>query len=358
MLSRDRLRGLRYIVWLLPLALGLLAVFAARLPRAPGLKATGGPPAVPGALPPFIFVHMGDDPAVFPDFFAVAVHQVAKWNAGADVHVVVPRAFTARASVLEAARAPGATVRVWALEDVPRTPLHENFARKSSLDTSFRSGFIRHTTERLFVLLDVLAALGADEALHQENDNLLYFDVRAALPTLRARYPGLAVEPHHLKNERRDGGLVCTAGFLYVGRRGALEDFLATGDEGQNEMVRLGDYAWRQGDVAMGLLPVIAETVMPDHPEFSRNLAALGGLFDGASHGQYLGGVDPRNNVGGPGWVNLDAPYRVDAFEYDWHADPASGLRRAYTRPKEGGGAWLPLFQLHIHSKNLAAYAS
>ena len=44
---------------------------------------------------------------------------------------------------------------------------------------------------------------------------------------------------------------MCTAGFLYVGRRRALEEFLETGDEGQNEMLRLGDYAWRRGDAAV-----------------------------------------------------------------------------------------------------------
>jgi hypothetical protein len=313
------------------------------------------------AAPPFVFVHLGEDALSFPDFIAVAVAQVALWNPGAEVHLVVPRRFLARPSVANASAARGAHVRTWAAEDVPRGPLYDRFLRESSMDAAFRGGFWRAAAERLFVVADLMAAVGVDEALHLENDNLVYFRATALLPKLRARYAGLAATP---LSDEADGFRV-TAGFFYIGRRGALEDFLRAvrPGEGANEMCMLGAYARLFGPAGVSFLPVLPPEDELRLPDFTRHVSALGGIFDAAAHGQYLGGPDPWHKASGgisfgKGFVNWLVPYRVDEYEYEWRRDLETSIRRVYLRKRGSLGAWQPIFVLHIHCKDLAAFAS
>ena len=317
--------------------------------------------AQPLPPPPFVFVHVGDDASIFPDFVAAAIAQVVAWNPDTHVHLVVARRFLDRASVANATATRGARVRAWAAEDVPRTPLHDRFLRESSMDTAFRGGFWRATAERLFVVADLLVAIGADEALHLENDNLIYFRAQDLLPALRALYPGLAATPMTYDAN----GFRVTAGFLYISRRAALDDFLSAvrPSEGANEMCMLGTYARFFGPSGVGFLPVLPLDDAHRLPDFTLHSDVLGGLFDAAAHGQYLGGSDPWHKPGGgfsggKGFVNTHVPYRVDEYEYEWRDDAATNLRRVFLRKRGSVRAWQPLFVLHIHCKDLASFAS
>ena len=316
-------------------------------------------------LPPFVFVHIGDDPTTFPDFVAVAIAQALLWNPDAHVHLVVAQGFLGRASVANATSR-SALVHVWAAETVPRTPLHDRFLLESSMDTAFRGGFWRASAERLFVVSDLLALIGADEALHLENDNLVYFNAHALLPVLRSRYPSMAATP---LADRGSDGFSATAGFLYIGHRAALDHFLRAlrPAEGANEMCMLGTYARLHGSAGIGFLPVLPEEGVQDSlSDFTRHANVFGGVFDAAAHGQYLGGIDPWHKpagatgiwAGGKGFVNYVVPYRVDEYEYEWRADTDTHLRRVYLRKLGLNVPWRPLFVLHIHSKNLASFAS
>ena len=312
-------------------------------------------------LPPFVFVHLGTDPAIFPDFVAVAVTQVVAWNPDAAVHLVVARRFLDRTSVANATATRGARVRAWAAEDVPRMPLHDRFLHESKMDAVSRGGFWQATAERLFVVSDLLATIGADEALHLENDNLIYFRAQSLLPALRALYPGLAATP----NMHRADGYRVNAGILYIGHRAALDNFLRAvrPSEGANEMCMLGTYAHLYGPSGIGLLPVLPPDDADRLPNYTLHIGVLGGIFDPGAHGMYLGGTDPWHQpggdfFGGKGFINPHVPYRADEYEYEWRVDAATNLRRVFLHKRGSVHAWQPLFVLHIHCKNLAAFTS
>jgi hypothetical protein len=230
------------------------------------------------------------------------------------------------------------------------------------MDTAFRGGFWRATAERLFVVADLLAAIGADEALHLENDNLVYFRAQDLLPALRALYPGLAATP--VADDGADGFRV-TAGILYIAHRAALDDFLRAlrPSAGANEMCMLGVYARLFGPAGVGFLPVLPPEDAHRLPDFTVHVAELGGVFDAAAHGMYLGGTDPWHKpgtgfAGGKGFIHHHVPYRVDNYEYEWRVDAATNLRRVYLHKRGSAQPWQPLFLLHIHCKDLAAFAS
>ena len=302
------------------------------------------------ALPPFVYVHVGPYAEFFPDYMADSVVQVAKWNPGAVIHIVIPQMFLNRTSMVDAAKAPGVSVRLWAIEDLPKSADHVMFEHGSTLDRGFRGGFWRATTERLFILDDFLRFHGIDEAVHMENDNLIYFSLRDKIGAFRNHYPGLTMTPH-----------ACAA-FVYVGHRDVLEQLVATMTNASiDEMVMVRTFNLRHGNDAIGPLPIVAPGDVGQLAGYTHNYDAFGGLFDGAPHGQYVGGPDPRNNDGGPGFVNKEAPYVTRDFDYEWTVDPKTGLRLMHMRKKllkGGSGEWRPLLHLHIHCKNLTKFSS
>lgn len=317
---------------------------------------------------PIFFIHIGEDPEYFPDYIYYSVRQALVWNPSSDIHLVIPRVHSNRSSVLSLERDCGSSVKLWFTEDIQLTPEHSRFIKETSHSIGgFRGGFVRFTTERLFILLDIMVMLGFHEAIHLENDNLLYSQIDELLPTLKQKYPGLAVEPL---------GYECTAGFLYIQRSTALKDLLIymVNHPAENEMQSLGRFIDNVGPTVMGFLPVISpdDCVGGKSEKFVTNFYSFQGLFDGAAHGQYIGGADPRNGVGGPGFVNFvpGTPFRVDDFEYKWKVDPQSKLGRYYQRrlhsislsngcnSSKSDHAWHPLFQLHVHCKELHKFVS
>ena len=75
------------------------------------------------------------------------------------------------------------------------------------------------------------------------------------------------------------------------------------------------------------------------------------GMSDAATHGQFIGGEDPKNGKRGPGFVNLSCEFRTDQFTYQWDSD--EGRRFPYILHE--GKQW-KIWNLHIHSKRLGDF--
>jgi hypothetical protein len=277
---------------------------------------------------PIVFIHIGGAP---PDYARIAVQQARRWNPSAPIIVIaseIPKpCYAAEESWVE-------------IEMIPRTREHDHFLKTTALDTTFRGGFWRFTTERLFVLHDWMAATGITECLHIENDIMLYKDISTILPLLRS---STLSAPAH-------GADTMCFSILYC--RESLADFLfslAAGNSSQDEMHKGAEF-WE--DTSGSFLPVTpCGSVL--HPAAVRNRyenPAFSCVLDAAAHGQYLGGEDPRNGPRGPGFVNQDAEYRTDQFAYTWRKDAAE---RLYPLIIDKDGKEWPIANLHIHSKRL-----
>ena len=66
-------------------------------------------------------------------------------------------------------------VLVVCLEDIKTTDVHFRFNQTTHLNVSFREGFRRFTSERLFALYDLMSHYQLSNVIHMENDNLIYF---------------------------------------------------------------------------------------------------------------------------------------------------------------------------------------
>jgi hypothetical protein len=340
--------------------------------------------AASSAHPPLILVHLGEDAALFPPYLPDTIRQALRWNPRMAVHVLVSRAFARGGSPLDALLCSPHTedrdfwrarVTLTAVEDLPANPRLAAFRATSRLNAEWRGGFWRYAAERLFILDAALELLQVNEAFHMENDNVLYVGLAGLLPRLRQQYSGLA-----LTGLSED---LATAGFLYINHRAALKrllDFVLERKSGKEtmEMQHLSNFA-AQEPAQMGMLPVAPLAAARGNISAALRhrvggdegaLLALGGYFDSAAHGQWLGGTDPRNGGGGAvaHYDNAQALFSVRALAYKWEVDPATGLRRPYaalaadassgSAAENGTSIWLPIYHLHIHSKAVSLFAS
>ena len=286
---------------------------------------------------PIVFIHIGGAP---PDYAAVAVRQARLWNPAAPI-------FFLSSVVAEY----GAGEQWLTLADIPKGATRKRFEATTELDATWRGGFWRVTTERLFILEDWMRSAGVEECLHVENDNMLYASVADLVPALRTGH-GLSTPFHGSGGDRPR---VCFS-VLYCKSVDALANFLfclASSKVNRDEMMRGGDY-WLDTPEECSLLPstpVGVKLIYETYRSWYEN-PAFPYIFDAAAHGQFLGGEDPRNGTQGPGFVNLDTDFRTDQFDYEWR----TGENGRYPVINMDG-VW-KLANLHIHCKRLAEFVS
>ena len=327
-------------------------------------------------LPPLFFVHSGDSERHFPDYLADTVRQALRWNPRIIVHVIVPRSYLAssvgfkllalgRSGFSESDDFWRDRVKICEVENVNVSTRLRNFRTTSLLmNAAEMGGFIRFTTERLFILEAAMKQLHVEEAFHMEIDNLLYVSLEEILVSLRQVYSGMAATA--LSHESM------TAGFLYIHRISALERFLdyilgnhLSPSLPKNDMFYLSGFANMQPE-ELGMLPVAP--VAANHEKSIRvqgnlnALAEIGGFFDNAAHGQWLGGAHDIHTGGKiiPHFSNHLSMFQASSLVYKWAVDPLHLLRRPYIRLccSLDDDNWWPLYSVHVHSKQIFLFAS
>jgi hypothetical protein len=103
--------------------------------------------------------------------------------------------------------------------------------------------------------------------------------------------------------------------------------------------------------------PILAPSCLPwmlkdGEPNFKCDnlFVELGYVFDGAAIGQFIGGIDPQNQMGNlVGFVNETTVFDSSKADYEF----ASGKPYMVLN-----GIKIPIFNLHIHCKNLKRFSS
>jgi hypothetical protein len=211
----------------------------------------------------------------------------------------------------------------------------------------FRNGFWQYSSIRLFALLDYVSSSNARNVLHLESDVLLF-----------ANFPLKQVKSHDglmwcNYNEQRD-----VAAIMYVPNSNYAQWMLSKLyeiyrlDSKQTDMSALRalalSYPQKISYFDGGFKKL--SNKQSDHkidPDFERNPfgTELEGVFDGATIGMWLTGEDPRNHKGYLVRLNHLNEGNIDLRTLKFNIREC-GLS-AY---KEG--IQIPIYNLHIHSKN------
>lgn len=282
---------------------------------------------------PFIFIHLGTQ--FFPEYVNIAIDQCKYWNPNSPIYFVSSRCHKDKIR--------DKSIQHIFLEDIPILPKRKVFINTSTLDSTFRNGFWKYTTERLFVLEDLCTYLNIEEFFHIENDNMIYFNGNSLLETFRKYSNGL-MAPALSRKE-------LTFGILYCNNLQVLskltEFILSTNSE--NEMSTSSRFFNTHVDATSYLPSIPIENV--DNRFASNGLSDFKGIFDPAQYGQWLGGIDPRNGPSAPFlFSNSEAIVQPNTFKYEIGDDGRYWIISTMVK--------YPIYLLHIHSKKLEMFYS
>jgi hypothetical protein len=272
-------------------------------------------------MPTLILVHIGDH---FPEYMNDCISQLQKISE-IPVHVLISGAHSAKLK---------GNVSIFPLEDIQVGKQRKDFETRSTLNSSFRGGFWKFSMMRFFYIFDHMVSQALSDVFHIENDNLIFVDFLEALEQFREKSMWCVM----------DSKTRCIPSFLYFKDAQIVSRLLGTCINQASiqitDMFALGKFRNDTMD-EVGNLPIISNYAEPIDPIFYQAAPDFKFLFDGAAVGQYIGGVDPRNNSGITiGFINETCEFKCNKATIEW-------------RDKKPWLNGMPLVNLHIHSKDL-----
>ena len=234
------------------------------------------------------------------------------------------------------------------VENIPMSKNHSHFIQNSKLiKKKFRNFFWRFSTERLYVIDDYLQMHDLKDIIHIETDVLLYQDLENVMPTLQS-YDFACV---------RDSDIRVIGSIIYIKDKEISKKISSIASEyiNENDMVIL-HYIEKKINNSL-CLP------LGDNDNYRNGFKYI---FDAASIGQFLDGIDPRNKartimsfVKGLkklfkkkveiNFINKDSSLNISEWEIKWINN------KPY---KKTNNCLIPIVNLHIHSKNLKKFIS
>lgn len=305
-----------------------------------------------------VLVHLGNS---LPEYLQICVEQIFVFHPGAHVYLIAQPDCQVPFQISNKGH-----FALVSTDDLPVSNLHRKFKEGVQLDAAFRGGFWVYAMERFFYLSSFMQKYGIQDVWHLEYDNLVYCDL-TRIQTELDRLPFSLFLT--LDNDER-----CIPGILYVREYGVLENLLQyyvarSMKRRQTDMRSLAGFRFHRKRL-VSQLPVLPPWLLPARGGLKSpagmsarqpRLYAMYGadqpvLFDAAALGQFLGGVDPRNQAGNTrGFVNESSVFRPDTVKILWTSDE-QGRRYPYIAAPANQES-LRIANLHIHSKQLLKFA-
>jgi hypothetical protein len=221
--------------------------------------------------------------------------------------------------------------------------LDENYINyTNSLNNTFRNGFVYLTSYRFIAICKYMKKYNSTNILHIENDVLLYKNI----DTIN----------FHNKNKiliTMDNYNRCIPGIVFIPNYLLLQECLNNFVTGKNDMENFA-ICYNKLNI-LDTLPIINKINNNSNLEFlSKNFNSYNTIFDAAAIGQYLGGIDPRNNPNETiGFINETCLIDYSKYKFIWINE--NNLNIPYIVINNIN---IPIVNLHIHSKNLKNFLS
>lgn len=238
-----------------------------------------------------------------------------------------------------------------------------------SAHNNWRGGFWRYVVERFFLIQEFMHQSGEINLLHFEYDNLIYETIN----DFENRFINISNAEKILLTA--DGDKRCIAGLMFIPNSKSLAKFCNFYNRHytihiKNDMFAFSDFLDKCPRFC-GTLPVVPKSYTKDkasmyshkgimHTKLNRlsdGADIFEAVFDAAAYGQFVGGIDQRNVEDSTkstiGFINPDSAYNMQDFSIEWHTK--NNLTKPFLCFKN---EILPIFNLHIHSKNLNLYRS
>jgi len=211
-----------------------------------------------------------------------------------------------------------------------------NFKSKTQLDSTFRGGFWMLTSLRFFYIYELMKKLNISNVFHIENDVLLYYNCNILNNTM---------DKVHIPFDTFQRNI---ASIIFIPNHEIFFNILSKYDFTNNDMYNFQHILNTTNYI--DTFPIFVESDNSDEVKFvTKNYKKFGFIFDAAAMGQYLGGIDPRNQSGNTvGFINETCVIKYNNYKFLWKE--INFIKKPFIKY---GEHIIPIFNLHIHSKNL-----
>lgn len=219
-----------------------------------------------------------------------------------------------------------------------------NYNSNTQLDNQFRGGFWALTSARFFYLYAFMQKYAIENVIHLENDVLIYHNVNI-LDRILDKNKIFVPFDTFTRN---------IASIMFIPNCDVFRTILDKYDFSKNDMENFSIIQTQTGIIDN--LPIFISDIngSPEYQFVTRGGDNFQMIFDAAAMGQYLGGVDPRNISGDTrGFVNETCIIKYDQYRFIWIT--IDDIKRPFivVKDADGNDCRYPIFNLHIHSKNL-----
>lgn len=214
------------------------------------------------------------------------------------------------------------------------------FYDRTQLDKDFREGFWCSASLRFFYIYAFMKKYHVENVIHLENDVLIYHSPNNINFDNNYMYIPFDTFSRNI------------ASILYIPNHDIFKHILDEYDFSKNDMENFSIIKNKIGYIRP--LPIFPTCNLTLEHEFITNSydECNGYIFDAAAMGQYLGGVDPQNSsIDSVGFVNETCIIKYNEYVFEWNE--SDGIRRPYLLVNNEK---IPIFNLHIHSKNLTKF--
>jgi len=224
------------------------------------------------------------------------------------------------------------------VELIDKTSLDDcNFNNLSHLDKSFRNGFWHLCSLRLFYVYSYIKKNNIINSIHLENDVITYVNFDTILSKFIHQKVYATFDCDHR----------VIPGLIFIPNHEAFKPIIDNYNHGINDMENLAKF----DESIIEPLPIIAP-LNGFNNKLNKNFIDFNFIFDAAAIGQYLGGIDKRNQPGDTrGFVNETCIVKYNLYKFFWIKEndlyvPYISINRNLIR----------IINLHIHCKEVKRF--
>jgi hypothetical protein len=212
-----------------------------------------------------------------------------------------------------------------------------NFNNTSNLDKIFRNSFWHLCSLRLIYLYSYIKKYNISNSIHLENDVMLYENLDKLKPFFK-----------NIVYATFDSYDRVIPGIIYIPNADAFKPIIENYNNNLNDMQNLAKF----NETVIEPLPIYP--IIDNINKFNKNYNDFNCIFDAAAMGQYLGGVDKRNQDGDTrGFINETCVIKYNNYEFKWIKE--NDLYKPYVIINN---KLIQIINLHIHSKELYKFLS
>jgi hypothetical protein len=211
----------------------------------------------------------------------------------------------------------------------------DDYNFNSNLDKQFRNGFWHFCSLRLFLLYSHIKKNNLENTIHIENDVMVY----EKLDNISNKFNKNSISATF------DCNIRVIPGIIFIPNHELFEPIIKNYNASIDDMYNLAKF----DENIIEPLPICFDNF---NHKITKYYYKFNCIFDAAAIGQYLGGVDPRNQGGDTrGFVNETCLIKYNGYKFYWIK-----INDLYRPHIFYNNNYIPIINLHIHSKNLANF--